>query len=380
MNEILKGLSKRYRVYYLSYSSEGEHLSKYVKEISLPFKLLRGDRFLFLKSALFPLLIMLKLINARKIIREKLLLAFCDDGLPYYYYIVKKVIRTKTIYRMGDHMIGYLVDPHKNFVLRVLYDVLFTLQRLTLSTVDNIIVISDYMKEYLILNGVPESKLIVVPESVDTKLFESNAIEQERLKSLRKALNLQDNIVLLYHGSMVSWKNLDIIVKAMKLVTKKLPNIKLLMIGSGPLMKYIRSLIDRYNLAKDVILLGWIPYHEIPLYIALSDIGIVARKKMLANDFVLTTAFLQYISMGKPALVPKLKTLVDFYKKFSLCQYLVYRPDSPVDLSSKIIRTIHEIEEIKKHIKKAQYYVRLNYSHDVIMQLMLKVLNAIIEN
>jgi len=386
---LLKTLSKKYYIYYISFSSRKNRSSSELKfsnleNIKIPISLSRGEPLFFLKSILFPLLLMPFLIKL-KMSQQNIVLTHCDDALPYYYYTVKKILNTKITYRMGDYMIGYLVDPDKSLLHRILHNILYSTQRRMLSKLDLIIVISNELYKYLIKSGISSVNISVVPESIDIEIIKHlNLLNKNNryLMQLRNKLGLtKKDLILVFHGSMVPWKNLDVILKAFSLVIKEKPSSKLLIIGYGPLFNQIRKLSINLRLKNYVIFTGWLPYRETLEYVMISDIGVVARKKILANQFILTTALLQYLALGKPALAPDLLAIKELYKNFNLEKLLIYNPNDPHDLATKIIKIIDNLNHVKKIIQSyVRPYIISKFSSEVIAMLesdiLLEILNS----
>ncbi|MEM3491613.1 MAG: glycosyltransferase family 4 protein [Nitrososphaerota archaeon] len=70
--------------------------------------------------------------------------------------------------------------------------------------------------------------------------------------------------MILFVGRMESQKNPDILVKAMKIVVKNMPDAYLKIIGRGPMAKYLGSLVSRLDLEKYVeIKYSWISHEEL---------------------------------------------------------------------------------------------------------------------
>ena len=85
---------------------------------------------------------------------------------------------------------------------------------------------------------------------------------------LKKGLNLENNKVILYSGSLSEYHNPKFLGQVIGLVYKKDPNIKFLFIGGGNLMK---KFVSRF---ENVIYRGEVPREQVPNYINMADVCI----------------------------------------------------------------------------------------------------------
>lgn len=85
----------------------------------------------------------------------------------------------------------------------------------------------------------------------------NKTITEKEKEDIRNKLNIKkDDIVLSYIAELNSNKNQKMLIEVVKLLVKKQPNIKLLLIGGGILKESYSNLIKEYNLEKNISLLG----------------------------------------------------------------------------------------------------------------------------
>jgi len=89
---------------------------------------------------------------------------------------------------------------------------------------------------------------------------------------VRKLYKLNGNPVLLFIGALNKLKGVELLIEAIKLVAKELPNVKLLIVGQGPLKDKLMKCIKDCSLEDNVLLIGPRPHSVIPLYLAASDV------------------------------------------------------------------------------------------------------------
>ncbi len=105
---------------------------------------------------------------------------------------------------------------------------------------------SAYLKRY-------KNKLNVVPVGVDTDIFMPSVIDEKRAKGEKVLffLGLLDR----FHR----YKGLDILLQAMVIVTRQMPDVKLLVGGNGDLLGHYRDVAASLGLSKNIEFLGFVP-------------------------------------------------------------------------------------------------------------------------
>jgi len=161
-----------------------------------------------------------------------------------------------------------------------LYPKYFLRRRLiiyALKKADKIISVCEALKKRVINLGINESKTVVIPNGIDTKLF----YHLDKL-SVRKILNLPLNKkIILSIGHLVELKGFHYVIEAIhKLITiHKLRNILLLIIGEGPYRKKLESKIKRLNLNNYVRLIGQIPNEKLVYWYNAADVFCLASSR-----------------------------------------------------------------------------------------------------
>jgi len=116
---------------------------------------------------------------------------------------------------------------------------------------DKIICVSNKVKSRLIREyNLRPDKIAVFYDGVDLMLIDSVSIAKKEKNTLA------------FVGRLVPHKHVDDLIKAVKLLKKEIPTIKLKVIGTGQELDNLRSLVTRLKLADNVSLLGAVPDKE----------------------------------------------------------------------------------------------------------------------
>ncbi len=155
-------------------------------------------------------------------------------------------------------------------------------------------------------------KVIDVPNAVDTQLFRPQASDF-RIKN-----GISHNaFVAIYVSRFQASKNHEMLIEAFRRFSKNRPAARLVLAGDGPLRQGIMQKTSDLGLAKKVLFLGEVSYHELPAIYAAADLmtipsdyesfGFVALEAMATALPVLTTDCLwvpRLVADGAGVVVP----------------------------------------------------------------------------
>lgn len=108
-------------------------------------------------------------------------------------------------------------------------------------------------EEFIRLKSTPRNKIITIYNGIDTKKFSPNINVREEYRNL---LNISDEKLFLAVGRLVDAKDYPNMLHSIKEVYKKEKNIKLFIVGDGPLRKDLEIMTDSLGIKKIVHFLG----------------------------------------------------------------------------------------------------------------------------
>jgi glycosyltransferase involved in cell wall biosynthesis len=147
-----------------------------------------------------------------------------------------------------------------------------------------ITVVSNVLKDEIIskVDSSLEDKINVIPMGVDSKLFNPN----KKDLSIKKKYEINGPF-LLFVGRLAPEKGVDLLIEAMPKVIKKNPRAKLMIIGDGTLREELKQKVEKLEIKKNVIFMGWVGNKDLPRYYATSDIFVCpSRREGLGLTFV----------------------------------------------------------------------------------------------
>jgi len=185
------------------------------------------------------------------------------------------------------HRIPFIVTCHGSEIRVQKNRVIRLIQRIVLNLADHVTTISLEIKKILINSyRVDARRISVVPNGYD---------EQEIAELVKNTEEESPKIVFV--GSLRPFKDPLTLLKGFKKIAEKYPNIKLDIIGDGPLRKYLQKFCLENGLRSAVIFEGSKTHEEALRSIANSMIFILTSR-----EEGLPTALIEAMALGKPVI------------------------------------------------------------------------------
>ena len=136
-----------------------------------------------------------------------------------------------------------------------------------------VICCSDYMVSHVRWAfGLPQDKLIMVPNGVNTSAYEN--IENEDLKDFRSKFALPNERIVLYVGRLVYEKGIHVLINAAPKVLEKV-NAKFIIVGSGYMKEQLATIVKSMNLENKVLFLGFVEDETLLRLQKCADVSVV---------------------------------------------------------------------------------------------------------
>lgn len=170
------------------------------------------------------------------------------------------------------------------------------IERYVFNQANAIIVVSPFLKKQIAAMGIEANKIHVIPNGVDTALFNPT----QTASTVRTQLNFDDHhVVIGFIGWFVPWHNLDLLIKVTAQLSQNYP-VRLMLVGDGALKEHFLTLAASRGIKDRLILPGAITYAKIPAYIQAMDIAIIPG----SNQYRSPIKLFEYMAMEKPVVAP----------------------------------------------------------------------------
>lgn len=173
---------------------------------------------------------------------------------------------------------------------------------------DEVIVISESLKEYLVLKGIPSNKISVLPNGVDTEKLSPLKKSNEIIKQYQ----LEDSIVLGFIGSITNYEGIEIIIDSVQRLNESgryNKRFKLLVVGDGQHRATLQRKVLDQNISDDIIFTGKVPFETVSEYYSVIDIAPFPRQDKLVCQLVTPIKTYEAMAMSKRVIVSDVNAL-----------------------------------------------------------------------
>lgn len=158
---------------------------------------------------------------------------------------------------------------------------------------DLIVCISQTLKEILGRElGIPDRKMVVVPSSVDTSVFNPELYQPKRLF---------EGFTLGFVGVLYVWQGLDFLLESLREIRDEGLDISLAVVGGGQMRQQWESKAEELGLLPHVKFVGQVPPDLVPQYLAGFDLGYSGQIRMqIGTMYHSPLKIYEYMAMAKP--------------------------------------------------------------------------------
>jgi glycosyltransferase involved in cell wall biosynthesis len=159
------------------------------------------------------------------------------------------------------------------------------------------ITLSDAFRQILVRDfGVDPARVHLVPGGVDADRFDTGISRHEARERLGWPT---DRPIVVSVRRLAHRMGLENLIEAVRLARRRIPDLLVLIAGTGPLEDALRAQIARYDLEKHARLLGFVPDADLPLAYRAANLSVVPTVAL--EGFGLITV--ESLAAGTPVLV-----------------------------------------------------------------------------
>jgi len=134
-----------------------------------------------------------------------------------------------------------------------------------------VICCSDYMISHVrYVFGLPNDKLVMVPNGVDTNSYDNNDVNQ----AFRSSFSLPEEKIVLYVGRLVYEKGIHILINAVPKILSKV-NAKFIIVGSGYMKEQLLNIVRSMGLEHKVLFQGFLDDATLLKLQSVADVSVV---------------------------------------------------------------------------------------------------------
>lgn len=167
-------------------------------------------------------------------------------------------------------------------------------ERWTLSRADAVLAVSMPLREHVIALGVEASRAHVIPNGVESSLFQIGA----RDPVLRKRLSLGTGPVLGFVGGLRPWHGVEVLPALVERLRTRHRKLRLVIVGDGQLRPRLEDEFRKKKLSDHVIFAGTLPHEEVAPVIRQFDVALAPYPPLEHPFYFSPLKLFEYMACG----------------------------------------------------------------------------------
>lgn len=143
------------------------------------------------------------------------------------------------------------------------------------------------------------------------------------------------HVTVICHGSIEERYGHEDILRALTIAREQVPELRLVVTGTGDDAERIRALVGELGLDDAVDWRGWVSMDELVATLHASDAGVVAQRSSPYSNLVHTNKMFEYFLLGKPAVLSRLDAVRAYVDEDTAA---FFTPGDPASLAAVLVR------------------------------------------
>lgn len=257
--------------------------------------------------------------------------------------IFSKLMGAKIVLDIHDIMPEFFMQKFNADRNNRLARILKWLEKISINYVDHVIIANDIWKNTLIDRSIPADKITVILNTPDERYFHRR----------HKSKNNSDKYTLIYPGSLKKHFGVDVAIRAIDIIRRIVPSVRLTIIGDGPSKKWLEELVTELQLDEHVEFFGYVPMDKISEYISNADIGLVPKRPGIFSDNAMSTKLIEFAQLGVPAVVSR-TPIEKFYFSENMVKF--FEPGNHQDFAEAVLELYNNSEKKQSLVKNADSF------------------------
>jgi glycosyltransferase involved in cell wall biosynthesis len=254
--------------------------------------------------------------------------------------LIPRLLGAKVLLDVQDVSPELMVAKSRGHFRGLLFNLAAMQERISTMFANHIVTVGWPFEDLLKTRGVPKSKISLVLQSPDPRLFPA----AHRCPPPSWTPGYTGPFVIMYYGTIAERNGLDIALHALALALPRAPRLRLDIMGRGEYLPEIKSLTETLGLADHVQFSEPCPSHHIVDFVVHGDAGIIPYRIDGFAELVLPTKAYEMAWMQRPIIA---SDTVGIRSMFRSGGVLLCEPDSPESFADAIIE-LYEHPELQR--------------------------------
>lgn len=163
------------------------------------------------------------------------------------------------------------------------------------SEAQKVIVITEEMRDRYVSLGCPESKVVVLPNTINTSVFDNYTVNKAIIQAHAS------KFTLVYTGTINLHRGLGFLLNTMPLVLQHC-NVRLVIVGDGRIRSELEAQAESLKISDHIFFEGWRPQSEIKSYILAGNVCLIPLVKCEHTDKASAHKLFHYMYLKRPVI------------------------------------------------------------------------------
>ena len=266
--------------------------------------------------------------------------------------LIPKLLGSKTILDIHDPVPDFFQSKFGYSENHFYIKMLKLTEKISGIFADHVITVTDYWKKAIChRTNISKHKMSVILNLPNINFFDYGKFKNSESDG---------NFTLIYPGTLNKHCGLDTVIKAIDLVKEEVPNIKLLIYGSGSEENRLITMVNDLGLQKYVHFHGKVSLESIPEILSKADVGIALLSgNDEYSDHALNVKLFEFLAMGLPSIATRAESVLTHLGKDVV---LLSETNDPGDVARCILELYSNPEMRTELREKGLDYIRKNNS------------------
>jgi glycosyltransferase involved in cell wall biosynthesis len=292
---------------------------------------------------------------------------YLDNSFAYLLYKCKKINHyINDIHGVAPIEFNYVKKLSKNplkklfFLLKLMFAE--KLDKKMFENARGLIYSSQAMKAYFENKyDLKNTQFAVLPNLISENVRKSK-IDSDLLEKLRVRYEIKEkDFILLFVGGYKATSGLDDLVQVFCKLSGYRSNMKLILIGYGPVKKEVEKLVKDLSLNDKVFFIEKVPYEKLYTYQSLAHIVVCPDKENEFSNLIVHLKYLDSLVSGKPVVASNFKSVAEINVDDSLS--VGFKPSDKKDLYEKIKYCMNNYDDMLKKYAHVREYAFENLTY-----------------
>ncbi len=285
--------------------------------------------------------------------------------------LIPRILGAKVILDIHDPMPEFYMSKYQEQTDTLTVRLMRWQEKLSAWLAQAVITANPNFKNKLVKRGIRSDKITVVNNVPDLRLF-------VRRTDSRKPLHKGKPFTLTYPGTIAPRYGLDVAIRSMPLLMKKIPELRLVIIGSGAKQAYVAELAklaEHLGVSSSVYFEPVVPTVQVPRYLLQADVGIYPALPDPHMNIAVPGKVLEYAIMGLPIVASRLEALENLFPDSAI---LFFEPGNVDQFASCVLELYENPAKRDELVRNADRAFVQKYTWRTEREVYFKLLNQLV--